>query len=57
MKMGVGHWWHDAERGKQLKYWEEKACQNVNLCIANLTWAGWESNPGLQGERPKFQRP
>ena len=35
----------------------EGACQNVNLCTANLTWTGSESKPDLQGERPKFQSP
>jgi hypothetical protein len=49
--ISVEYWWNDNDGGYP-KYEEKETCPNTTLSIANPTWTGLESNPGLQGEKP-----
>ena len=54
MMMNMGHWWNDTDRS-ELKY-SEKTCPSATLSTINPTWMAPQSNPGLRGQRSKFNR-
>jgi hypothetical protein len=51
-------WWNDNETGKsKYSYKGKKTCLTATLSSTYPTWAGWESNQGLRGERLAIKHP